>query len=192
MARRHCTTLCPTWYTQTMVEQWKAVVGYEGLYEVSNIGRVKSLRTDKVLSPWKNKDGATDRLYVSLYKNRIRMHRTVHSLLMEAFVGPRPEGHNVLHKDGNASNNVLHNLRYGTQSENIYDAVVHNTHPQAVKTECPRGHALESPNLIPSLLKRGCRTCLACNRAKSRKRYNKWDRVSLDELSDIIYEEIIS
>lgn len=112
-----------------MTEVWKPVVGYEGLYEVSDQGRVRSL--DRTVT---NKDGRSERhngkilrsqklhngyreLYLS--RNGRRKHRTIHSLVAEAFLGTRPKGHDVMHIDGDRENNALDNLRFGTRSENL-------------------------------------------------------------------------
>lgn len=112
-----------------MSEVWKPVTGYEGLYEVSDLGRVRSL--DRVVT---GKDGRDERhngkilrsqklyngyLEVHVSKNGKRKHRTIHSLVAEAFLGPRPRGRDVMHVDGDRANNALENLRYGTRSENL-------------------------------------------------------------------------
>lgn len=116
------------------VETWKPVVGYEGKYEVSDLGRVRSVtRTitqlgrggvpfsrgvvGRVLRP-----GVASNGYPTVAIGRYNT-RTVHSLVAEAFLGPCPAGCEVLHLDGTRTNSVLSNLRYGTRSENIYDAV---------------------------------------------------------------------
>jgi hypothetical protein len=66
--------------------------------------------------------------------------RKVHALVLETFVGPRPEGHDACHNDGDRTNNVLANLRWATRAENMADARVHGTdsrcdrHPAAKLT----------------------------------------------------------
>lgn len=114
------------------LEQWRPVVGYEGRYEVSDQGRVRSLQVTlkcahltrtfpgKVLKAWDNGTGA---LIVSM----IGKTHTVHKLVAAAFIGPRPEGTEVAHNDGNATNNAVSNLRYATKHENEADKVRHGT-----------------------------------------------------------------
>lgn len=113
-----------------MVEVWKAVPGYEGLYEVSDQGRVRSvdrLITEKtgktrycrgrILKTRVDKEG-----YPSLQlwrDNRCKLRR-VHTIVAEAFLGTRT-GWVVRHLDGNPSHNNLSNLAYGTQSDNERD-----------------------------------------------------------------------
>lgn len=54
--------------------------------------------------------------------------RFVHHLVLEAFVGPMPEGHEGCHRDGDRTNNHLGNLYWGTRAENVRDAIEHGTH----------------------------------------------------------------
>ena len=95
-------------------EQWKPVEGYEGLYEISNLGRVKSLNynrtgVEKVLKPENDKDGY---LRVVLYRNGKRKMFQVHRLVSTAFI-PNPLGlPEVNHKDENPSNNVVGNIEW--------------------------------------------------------------------------------
>lgn len=118
-------------------ELWKPVVGYEGLYEVSNMGRVRRLDTiiggphgrrvwrGRVLRPHFARDG---RACVSLGRGGKQTTRRVHVLVAAAFLGPRPEGADVCHYDGDASNNIVGNLRYDTRANNTRDALRHGTH----------------------------------------------------------------
>ena len=115
------------------MEIWKPVPGHEGGYEISSQGNVRSLprfarsgagrRTvpGGMLNP-----GLASNGYYTVAIGRGNS-RTVHSLVAEAFLGPCPVGCEVLHIDGSRTNNVLGNLRYGTRSENIYDAVRHGS-----------------------------------------------------------------
>jgi hypothetical protein len=109
-----------------MVETWKAVVGFEGLYEVSDWGRVRSLdrispkrRTGRILKPGTVKSGHQ---IVVLGRGNSRL---VHALVLTAFVGPRPAGADSCHADGDAANNHLLNLRWGTRSDNVRDMMAH-------------------------------------------------------------------
>lgn len=95
-------------------EEWLPVVGYELLYLISRWGQVFSLISNKMLKPV-----TTGRyLQVLLYKDGVPCRKLVHHIVMEAFVGPCPEGMEVNHKDGDKTNNCLSNLEYVTCSEN--------------------------------------------------------------------------
>lgn len=100
-------------------ENWKDVPGFEGRYRVSDLGRVYSLVSGRTLKPYPNAVGGY--LMVSLYSNKKRHPRTVHSLVLETFVGPRPEKAECLHGVTGNQDNRLSNLRWGTRSENIAD-----------------------------------------------------------------------
>lgn len=116
-----------------MEEIWKDIPGYEGKYQVSSMGRVKSLSrtisgrnqfenfswrcSEKLLSP-----GRHDKYgHLSVVLNNPRKSYMVHQLVMMAFVGDAPKGMCVLHSNGDAADNRLSNLRYDTQSENVLD-----------------------------------------------------------------------
>lgn len=179
-------------------ELWKDVPGWEGYYQVSNHGRVWSVERVAQLS-----NGATRRVngkllrptlsnvypHVSLYRNKERQTRYVHTLVLLAFVGERPENMECLHKDGNPRNNRLDNLRWGTPSENNLDIVAHGNHHGLNKTHCPRGHLLVEPNLIRCQLKTGRRECLACGRGKGYARYH--GITDLQAITDSYYEKIM-
>lgn len=133
------------------LERWRPVVGYEGLYEVSDQGRVRSLdrvaflqgrhkrpSRGRVLKPGSNRRGY---VHVGLHKDGKRTTYTVHALVAQAFIGPRPEGMHVCHGPGGKADNSLANLRYGTPKENQADrhrdgtAIYGDTHPMAKLTE---------------------------------------------------------
>ena len=103
-------------------EQWRPVVGYEGLYEVSNYGRVKTLfkGVSKIRKPvFTNKPGYFG---VNLYKENVSRLIRIHVLVARAFV-PNPENKPVVnHKDANKRNNQVSNLEWVTQSENLRHA----------------------------------------------------------------------
>lgn len=122
-------------------EIWKAVPGYEGAYEVSDHGRVRSL--DRVVRQRSRGGNLFNRIMpgriltlekdvqgywrVTLWDQDDGTHFKVHYLMLLAFVGPRPNDMIVLHRDGNKDRNVLDNLRYGTPKENTADAIDHGT-----------------------------------------------------------------
>lgn len=154
-------------------ERWLPVVGYEGFYEVSDHGRILSLarhgQPTRVLktSP-RNKYGHQ---HVTLSANGVRSSKSVSTLVIEAFIGPRPLGHVVCHNDGDATNNRAGNLRWDTQSNNIRDSVRHGTHAQVAKTHCPNGHEYTPDNTyLEKLGHRKCRLCVLARVSAYRER----------------------
>lgn len=104
-----------------MTELFKTIPGYEGKYEVSNYGRVKSLNYN-MTGKEQYRKVQTNRLgyqYISLWKDGKQNMRTVHSLVWEAFNGPVPEGYEINHMDENPSNNRLDNLNLLTHKQNM-------------------------------------------------------------------------
>ncbi len=123
-----------------MIEIWKTIPEFP-VYEVSNLGRVKSkkrklrfvdkkgvehfrIKEPKIISQNKQNGGY---YVVHLHIDNVRKVRTVHSLVMQAFRGKRPLGFEVCHNDGSRTNNRLSNLRYATRIENHRDRIKHGT-----------------------------------------------------------------
>ena len=101
-----------------MTENWRPVVGYEGEYEVSDLGRIRSLLWDdgpRVLSA--RRHTKYGHLAVDLKGKAKSVHRAVY----EAFVGEIPGNEVIRHLDGNPANNALSNLKTGSRSENFHD-----------------------------------------------------------------------
>ncbi|MDX3713446.1 HNH endonuclease signature motif containing protein [Streptomyces europaeiscabiei] len=94
----------------------------------------------------------------------------MHQIVAAAFLGPRPDGHDVRHLDGNPLNSALSNLSYGTRSENELDKARHGTNPNARKTHCPQGHPYDEANTYRLGRHRTCRTCA---NASARRRYRQ-------------------
>ena len=157
--------------TSNPKEQWRDIPNYEGYYQVSDHGRVKSFhdadREGRVLRNSFHTDGYPQ---VSLTRNGNRSTRKVHSLIMEAFKGPRPEGMEIRHLDDNPENNHISNLRYGTSSENRLDSVRNGTHFEARQTHCQRGHEFTDDNTIRQSNGKD-RKCRTCNEERNRKYY---------------------
>lgn len=183
-------------------ECWMPVVGWEGAYEVSDLGRVRSLaRTITYFSSQWGKDVQRPvRAAVLRPKTNPSGHKQVtltgqsdkwvHHLVLEAFVGPRPAGHEGLHRNGDPSDNRRINLRWGTRGDNLRDMVRHGGHFSANKTSCPRGHDLVVPNLVKSKLPR--RQCLACDRAKRLAAYHGHNQDWIKADADSRYAAIMS
>lgn len=120
----------------SMIEEWRPVVGYEGVYEVSSFGRVRSLsRWVRANSGWRKTEiryftpssSGRSKKYKRVLLRNPDKQRPVHQLVLEAFVGPRPENCEVRHLDGDPSNNRLDNLAWGTKAENQADKIRHGT-----------------------------------------------------------------
>jgi len=146
--------------------QWRPVVGFEGVYEVSEFGEIKRVLggagkvVGRVLKPKYDKDG---------YLSYCLMHQTQvwdlrgHRLVCSAFHGPAPGGKPwVLHNDGDVTNNHESNLRWGSPRENLEDSVKHGTHWEAIKTSCKRGHPYTLENTYVGQV--GKRACIQCRK----------------------------
>jgi len=113
-----------------MAEEWREITGYEGVYQVSNRGRVARVKLvggvpkKRILKPNQSSAGA---LGVSLCKNGKAKTRTLHSLVAEHFIGDRPKKAVVCHLNGDFRDNNAKNLKYATQSENIAHKLAHGT-----------------------------------------------------------------
>ncbi|WP_448677289.1 NUMOD4 motif-containing HNH endonuclease [Delftia acidovorans] len=125
-----------------MTEQWKPIAGYEGFYEISTLGRVRSLpRIDSIGRARKGRMKATpiDRTstgyrFARLSKDGIAKKLVVHVLVLETFVGPRPSpAMEACHGDGDRANPVLSNLRWDTAKGNAADKRRHGTNMEGEK-----------------------------------------------------------
>jgi hypothetical protein len=113
-----------------MTELWRDIPGYEGRYQASNLGRIRSLdrrvpcahgatrlMRGRVLKP----AGSKYDPHLSVVLGHGRAGSLVHKLVALAFLGPRPDGQEVRHLDGDPLNNRADNLAYGTRTENLLD-----------------------------------------------------------------------
>lgn len=181
-----------------MKENWKPVVGYEELYEVSDQGRVRSLDREvrveyqhgpvvkklkgREIKPSANKSG---HLQVCLCREGQRVMRQVHRLVLEAFRGSCPPGHECCHWDDDPTNNRLDNLRWGTKSENELDKVRNGNNHHARKTHCPQGHEYTPENTYALPSRPTARYCRECHRAKQRRyRARKKKREAYQHLTE--------
>lgn len=142
---------------QTQEEIWKDVVGYEGLYQVSNIGRVRSLGHDKwhkgrILKPIIDGKGAY--FYVGLFKNGKRKGESIHRIVATAFI-PNPKNLPcVNHKDENKQNNKAENLEWcdysynATYGEARFKNVIQRTKNNSRNRELPVLMKDENGNII--------------------------------------------
>lgn len=118
-----------------MGERWKSIPGYEGIYEVSDLGRVRRLTFDnhhvrnrpiepRILRSWLTKHGYAR---VALSKNGKSTSPHVHRLVLIAFVGPPPEGYEAAHLNGDRADSRLCNLAWKTRKDNHADKILHGT-----------------------------------------------------------------
>lgn len=173
-------------------ETWKPIPGYEDAYEVSDRGRVRSV--DRTLSDGRSfkgrllKQKTTSHGYREVNLSLANYQRTwsVHTLVLLAFVGPRPDSHEACHWNDRPADNRLENLRWGTSSENSYDYVRNGRHHNAAKNTCKRGHKLADANLLLRS-DRAIRQCRSCDYARQKVRRN----ASLDfqKVSDNYYRQ---
>lgn len=183
-----------------MIENWKPVPGFEGRYEVSDRGRVKSLarpipqkngRTrlcGEVILKTEVNNGGYHR--VQLWSGNHRHRKYVHRLVLEAFVGPCPDGMEACHWNDDPSDNRLENLRWASQSENTYDRVRNRIHPMAMKTHCVHGHEFTESNTIRAK-HRKMRNCRACSKARQYVRSHPSEKDSVRQIADRFYAEIV-
>lgn len=163
-----------------MTCEWRPVVGFEGLYEVSSDGQIRGLdrviinpihgklvrqvRRGFVMAQRTNYKGYKT---VNLHKNGRAHQAIVHRVILEAFVGPGG-GLQGCHNNGDPGDNRIENLRWGTTSDNVLDQVTHGTHHHARKTHCAQGHPFDEQNTLRTKRGRQCRKCNRTNMAKRR------------------------
>lgn len=155
--------------------EWRPVVGFEGLYEVSEYGSVRSLPrvtrighgktrvlSGRVIKTYRLKRSGHIAINLVPREGVRQIRKTfVHLLVLEAFVGPRPEGLYGCHNDGDPDNNHVSNLRWDTPSSNMHDRVRHGNHFYANRTKCNYGHPLDGVwfRADGSFKQRYCKTC---------------------------------
>lgn len=123
------------------MENWRAVTGFEGRYEVSDLGRVRSL--DRIIERVDGRKGANGNIVKCRLKGRLLRPGldgngypsvvlpdrtwTVAVLVLRSFIGPAPEGEECCHRDGKRANSDLTNLKWGTRASNVEDMIAHGT-----------------------------------------------------------------
>lgn len=157
-------------------ERWLPIPGYVGYYEASDLGRIRSMgRRDRfgviwgepfILKPQLRRDNKY--WIVDLYRDSKRSPRKIHLIIAEVFLGERPPGMEVCHRNDDKSDNRAANLYHGTHAQNALDTVRNGLHPQATKTYCVNDHEFTPENTYwrPT----GGRACRAC----ARERYHTY------------------
>jgi hypothetical protein len=155
-----------------VIEIWRPVIGYEGLYEVSDLGRVRSLdrvirngqgeylKAGKILSQIRTPPMGY--LSVTLTNGDRGKRYRVHVLVLEAFMGPRPKKLIGCHNNGDLDDNRPENLRWDTHAANTRDMIGHGRHYELSKTHCLRGHEFTTENtyIRAGTAGRQCRQCV--------------------------------
>lgn len=164
-------------------EEWRSVPGFDGRYEVSSTGFVRSLpktfhdslgrprrMPGKVLKATVVPEGYHK---VWLFGDGGKSYRYVHRLVLEAFVGPCPEGFFGCHWDDDQDNNHLANLRWASPTENVHDAIRNGMHGMAQRTHCPQGHPYSRENTYRYKHKTNVRRCKTCAADEQRRRRDR-------------------
>ncbi len=151
-------------------ERWLPAVEEAG-YLISDRGQLWSPYSKRILRGTVTRDGYTVHYFGG--RRPRRRERFVHWMVLEAFVGPRPEGMYGCHRDDNPHNNQLSNLRWGTPSSNSQDRITNGNNPNLNKERCPQGHLLAGANLVGSALADGRRGCRSCHMAQSLARIRR-------------------
>lgn len=190
-----------------MEEEWRPVVRYEGWYEVSDQGNVRSIPRIVTNSlgrrrpyPGKSRKKRPDKdgyLKVMLYRNGECKFPFVHRMVAEAFIGAIPDGHVVMHLDDNPQNNCVSNLRIATQEENFADMFSKGRGKrgdyQKEKTHCPAGHEYIPENIPENKKKLRRRCCRSCMNARSYIRTKMKQGIDISkhfqEISDNYFEK---
>ena len=149
------------------MESWLPIPGYEGCYEASDLGAIRSLPRNGTrggpMRTWINAGGYPT---VGLRRDGKLTTWQVHKLIAATFIGPCPPGQVVRHYDGDHANVAARNLLYGTPSQNNLDTVRHGRNHNGSKTHCTAGHEYA----IHGIQRRtGGRRCRACDLARSHK-----------------------
>lgn len=156
--------------------QWIPIPGYDG-YSVSDTGEVMSFKRSRAGRLLRQIPATGGYRLVKL--GNANNPKRIHRLVLEAFVGPCPEGMEACHNNGDPADNRLENLRWDTKSANMTDRNVHHR-GQAGKESCPAGHLYDERNTrwsrTPTGLGRQCRECDRLRniqkRAANRDAYN--------------------
>lgn len=165
-------------------ERWIPVVGFEGIYEVSSLGRVQSL--DRIVLGKRTRFFKGQELKQRLARGgyptvqlrnanagRIFPAIAVHRLMALAFLGPPPDGcDRVCHINDDKTDNRVENLMWGNASINGHHAVVNGKHYEAAKTQCMHGHKYVhgSYSIRTTTTGKSFRVCLVCKRIDTNRR----------------------
>lgn len=184
-----------------MGETWRPIPNWEGYYEVSDHGRIRSI--DRSILHINGEVHRVKGRKMRLHKNQFgylytmgsrenRQKRIwVHRAVLESFVSLRPEGMVCMHLNNDRTDNRVENLQWGTQKDNIIQSVRDGRQANMRKTHCPRGHELVSPNLNAYILSQGRRACRACFKATQKYPLKEYGNEFVTEVADKNYTRIM-
>jgi hypothetical protein len=171
-------------------ERWKPIPEYEGIYEVSDLGRIrrvkqsKGARAGRILNP--QFDKKTGYVKVRLFKENKGETKNIHGLVALAFIGTRPEGHEACHMDDNKLNNHLSNIEYHTQVWNLTSAHRNGLHPDhkpGKKLDWDAVHAIRASSEPTRTLK--ARYKVTKGTIQAIRSYRTWkEEIPIDIVSD--------
>jgi hypothetical protein len=161
---------------EALVLEWRDISGYEGSYQVSNDGRVKSLArvvirkdgrkqsvVEKILSASLNDKGY---LHLSLLKNGKRKSAFIHKLVAITFI-ENPNGYRVVrHLNDIKTDNGVDNLAWGNHRDNTLDSIRNGRHATANRETCSRGHKYSEYGYYISATRPNSRYCKECARLR--------------------------
>lgn len=150
------------------MEQWLPLVDFEDRYEISNLGRIRSIRHQGIfrLKIRKLSNDGDGYAKITLKKDGLSKTLKVSRLILTVFIGPPLGKECAAHINGDSSDNRLCNLRWATHKENENDKLRHGTwhngrrgEKELAKTHCPRNHPYDEENTYRNGNRRQCRQC---------------------------------
>lgn len=166
-----------------MTIEWRDVVGFEGLYTVSSDGqvysrgRIQADRNGRVV-PYRARmlkakpNVITGRRIVTLAKDGVHLREYVYVLVAAAFIGPRPKGMQVGHRNDVCNDDRAENLHYVTNQENSFEKTENGRNTNANKTHCKRGHEyVEGSFRVKIQGKTVGRECIRCEKIRNDEKY---------------------
>ena len=166
-----------------MLNKWKEIQGFEGLYKISNEGKIYSNKINAIMKTYINNNGYE---CVQLTKNKKRKHFLVHRLVAGAFCSGYQDNLVVNHIDGNRLNNRSSNLEWCTTKENILDMKLRGTmnvskaqkvakikNQKPVKLITPEGEELIYPSIKSACMDHGLSTSKGTLVAKGTRNHTK-------------------
>lgn len=161
------------------MEQFKTLPGYEGRFEVSLNGTVRTApytdaagrqRKSRIIRPQPSKHG---HLMVRLCYNGSVLTTYVHRLMLSAWVRPPRPGEYACHRNDVPDDNRLENLYWGTPADNTRDSVRNKGHRESKKTHCKHGHPLSGDNVYTPPGKPTWRVCRECQKRARAEHYRR-------------------
>lgn len=155
------------------MERWLPIPGLEGSFEVSDNG---NFRPPLNVTQYETKPGSPRYWRVYLPAPVVRTWY-VHRLVLSVFEGPCPPGMQCRHLNGNADDNRLENLQWGTPTEDNHDRVRHGTHQHTTRTRCPKDHPLDGirRRRDGSIKQRYCKTCASLSQKRRKAKKTRCD-----------------